>query len=127
MVIEDANRFGLATLHQLRGRVGRGNLQSYCFLNVSDMTSFKRLKIMEDTTDGFKISEFDLKNRGPGEFFGTRQHGLPNLKISGLSYDISIVKTAKDAADELLKTDPLLESAENRRIKETVSKMYTTI
>ena len=102
MVIEDANRFGLAALHQLRGRVGRGNLQAYCFLNVSDMTSFGRLKIMEETNDGFKISEYDLKNRGPGEFFGTRQHGLPNMKISGLSYDISLVKTAKEAADELI-------------------------
>lgn len=127
MVIEDANRFGLATLHQLRGRVGRGNLQSYCFLNVSDMTSFKRLKIMEETTDGFKISEFDLKNRGPGEFFGTRQHGLPNLKISGLSYDVSIVKTAKEASDELLSKDPQLMLEENKRIKEMVSKMYTTM
>lgn len=127
MVIEDANRFGLATLHQLRGRVGRGSLQAYCFLNISDMTSFKRLKIMEDTTDGFKISEFDLKNRGPGEFFGTRQHGLPNLKISSLAYDISIVKNAKDAADELLKNDPYLKREENKRIKNKISEMYTTI
>ena len=127
MVIEDANRFGLATLHQLRGRVGRGDKKSYCFLNVSDMTSFKRLKIMEETTNGFKISEFDLKNRGPGEFFGTRQHGLPNLKISGLSYDMSIVKIAKDASDELLKDDPYLLKEENSEIKKQVSRMHTTI
>jgi len=127
MVIEDANRFGLATLHQLRGRVGRGLMQSYCFLNVSDMTSFKRLKIMEETTDGFKISEFDLKNRGPGEFFGTRQHGLPNLKISGLSYDMAIVKTSKDAADELLKSDPMLIKEENKIIRNQVENMYTTM
>lgn len=127
MVIEDANRFGLATLHQLRGRVGRGNLQSYCFLNVSDMTSFHRLKIMEKTTNGFEISEFDLKNRGPGEFFGTRQHGLPNMKISGLSYDITLVKTAKEASDELIKNDPYLSKAENKEIAKKINEMYTAI
>lgn len=127
MVIEDANRFGLAALHQLRGRVGRGKLQAYCFLNISDMTSFKRLKIMEETNDGFKISEFDLKNRGPGEFFGTRQHGIANMKISGLSYDMSLVKTARDAADGLILSDPDLIRPENRAIKKTVEKMYTAI
>ena len=82
---------------------------------------------MEETTDGFKISEFDLKNRGPGEFFGTRQHGLPNLKISGLSYDMGIVKIAKDASDELLKDDPKLLKEENKEIKNQISNMYTTI
>ena len=122
MIVENAERFGLASLHQLRGRVGRGSKQSYCFLNLYDDKSSHRLAIMEKSTDGFKISEFDLKNRGPGEFFGTRQHGLPNLKLNNLSYNLSLVNIAKEAAFDLLAADNKLNN--NPVIKEKISRMF---
>ena len=111
MVIEDAERFGLSQLHQLRGRVGRGKHKSYCIL-VSDNKSEEaqaRLKVMTQTGDGFKIAEEDLRLRGPGDFFGQRQHGLPALKIADLSCDVALLKEAQAAAAELLEQDPNLE------------------
>lgn len=127
MVIENAERFGLSQLHQLRGRVGRGAEKSYCILvsdNKSEITK-KRLKTMTGTTDGFAISETDLKLRGPGEFFGTRQHGLPNMKIANLYSDMDILKSAQEASAEIMKTDPRLKSDENRELKKVISKILS--
>ena len=101
MVIENAERFGLAQLHQLRGRVGRGQSESHCVLiaqSGSDLVR-RRMKIMTSTTDGFKIAEEDLLLRGPGDFFGTRQHGLPELKIANLYTDIELLRMAKQASE----------------------------
>lgn len=110
MVIENAERFGLAQLHQLRGRVGRGNYQSYCILYNRSKASvaLERMRIMQKTTDGFLISEKDLKLRGPGEFMGTRQHGLPDLKIANLYKDLDILKKVQEAAGEIIRKDPAL-------------------
>ena len=110
MVVEDADRFGLSQLHQLRGRVGRGQHKSYCIL-VSDNRGEEartRLKAMTKTNDGFKIAEEDLKLRGPGDFFGQRQHGLPALKVADLSCDMHLLREAQAAAEELLRRDPEL-------------------
>mgnify|MGYP000565819629 FL=1 len=119
MVVENAERFGLAQLHQLRGRVGRGKHQSYCIL-YSDGKSHvcrERMKIMQKTNDGFLISEKDLELRGPGEFFGTRQHGIPELKIANLYKDIDILKKAQEAALKLISEDRNLEKEENYGLK----------
>ena len=108
MVIENAERFGLSQLHQLRGRVGRGKHQSYCILisdNQNDETK-QRLKVMTKTADGFKIAEEDLRLRGPGDFFGERQHGLPGLRIADIGCDTQLLKEAQQAAEELLARDP---------------------
>ncbi len=119
MVIENAERFGLAQLHQLRGRVGRGEYQSYCVLYNEGKTEVcrERMKIMQKTNDGFIISEKDLDLRGPGEFFGTRQHGIPELKIANLYADIDILKKAQEAAVKLVSEDKGLENEENSRLK----------
>ena len=120
MLIENAERFGLAQLHQLRGRVGRGAAQSYCIL-VSDADgkiAKERMKAMTKTGDGFVISEMDLKLRGPGEFFGTRQHGLPEMKIANLYRDTEILKEAQKGAAELLKKDPELSQEEHLLLRE---------
>lgn len=122
MLIENAERFGLAQLHQLRGRVGRGSEKSYCIL-VSDTktkTAKERMKTMTESEDGFVISEKDLKLRGPGEFFGIRQHGLPELKIADLYKDMSILKEAQQAAAELLRQDYRLEREEHRLLREHI-------
>ena len=119
MLIENAERFGLAQLHQLRGRVGRGSEKSYCIL-VSDAKSKiakQRLKALVDSEDGFVISEMDLKLRGPGEFFGTRQHGLPELRIANLYQDMPLLMEAQKACSKLLEIDPLLELEEHKEIK----------
>ncbi len=111
MVVEDADRFGLSQLHQLRGRVGRGQHKSYCIL-ISDNRSEEtraRLKVMTKTADGFKIAEEDLRLRGPGDFFGQRQHGLPALKVADLTCDVALLKEAQEAAEALLARDPALE------------------
>ena len=126
MVIENADRFGLSQLHQLRGRVGRGQFKSDCVLitdNVNETTK-KRLKILSSTTDGFKISEEDLKLRGPGDFFGDRQHGLPKLKIADMSEDMGVLKLAQSIAGQLIDADPALERPEHRGLKELVEKLF---
>ena len=108
MVIENAERFGLSQLHQLRGRVGRGKHQSYCILisdNQNEETK-QRLKVMTKTADGFKIAEEDLRLRGPGDFFGERQHGLPGLRIADIGCDTQLLKEAQQAAEKLLARDP---------------------
>ena len=122
MLIENAERFGLAQLHQLRGRVGRGSEKSYCIL-VSDTktkVAKERMKTMTESEDGFVISEKDLKLRGPGEFFGIRQHGLPELKIADLYKDMAILKEAQSAASELLKKDRFLEEEEHQLLREHI-------
>ena len=108
IVIENADRFGLSQLHQLRGRVGRGNYQSYCILIVESFTeeSHQRLEVMAKTSDGFEISEYDLKFRGAGDFFGSRQHGLPDLKIADIAADRELLADCQRAAKTLLAESP---------------------
>ncbi|MEM9337214.1 MAG: ATP-dependent DNA helicase RecG [Bacteroidota bacterium] len=120
MVIENAERFGLSQLHQLRGRVGRGGDQSYCVLMTGNKLSNEgrtRIRTMVDTTDGFKIAEVDLNLRGPGDLMGTRQSGDLDLLVADLAKDGEILKTARMAAQDLLKADPQLESEQHRMIK----------
>lgn len=129
MVIENAERFGLSQLHQLRGRVGRGQYKSTCIL-ISDAkgsTAQKRLKTMCKTTDGFKIADEDLKLRGPGDFFGARQHGLPEMKIADLSNDMELLKQAQKAAQATIKADPALRRPENAPLKEAVSELFESM
>lgn len=122
MLIENAERFGLAQLHQLRGRVGRGSEKSYCILVSDTKTKIakERMKTMTESEDGFVISEKDLKLRGPGEFFGIRQHGLPELKIADLYKDMPVLKEAQSAAAELLQKDRFLEAEEHLLLKEQI-------
>ena len=125
MVIENADRFGLSQLHQLRGRVGRGGHQSYCVL-ITDNTSpenIKRMKTISSTTDGFRIAEEDLKLRGPGDFFGTNQHGLPTFKIADLTRDVNLLETAQKLSKRFLDADPRLEKPENAVLRELVGKI----
>ena len=129
MVIENADRFGLSQLHQLRGRVGRGQHRSTCIL-VSDAkgdTARRRLKIMCQTTDGFRIADEDLKLRGPGDFFGSRQHGLPEMKIADLSQDMALLKQAQDAAKGVLLQDPALRAAKNAALKAAVLALFDSV
>ena len=126
MIIENAERFGLAQLHQLRGRVGRGSVESYCFL-VSDSETdiaIKRLEIMCKTNDGFEIAEEDMELRGPGEIFGTRQHGIPELVLSDMVKHIDVLEKAQQVAKSLLEKDPTLSSLENQGIKERVKQTF---
>ena len=126
MIIENAERFGLSQLHQLRGRVGRGKHRSYCVLlsDNKNPDTRERLKVMTKTTDGFKISEEDLKARGPGDFFGKRQHGLPQLRIADLAGDMRLLKEAQEAAENLLLDDPALSKPENRRVLDQVRRLF---
>ena len=126
MVIENADRFGLSQLHQLRGRVGRGEHQSYCILITDNNSeeSHRRLKILAKTSDGFAISEEDLKLRGPGDFFGSRQHGLPKMKIADMSEDIEVLKQAQHCANIVLERDEELSLPENKGLKEMVEKLF---
>lgn len=131
MVVENAERFGLSQLHQLRGRVGRGEHQSYCVL-ISDSRNeetLQRLRVMVKTTDGFKIAEEDLRLRGPGDFFGERQHGLPGLKIADLGVDAQLLQEAQKAAEDLLARDPDLTScpATAERIAELFAQSAETL
>lgn len=130
MIIENAERFGLAQLHQLRGRVGRGSHKSYCVLIYDSKTDVcrQRMAIMEETNDGFKISEKDLEIRGPGEFFGTRQHGLPELKVANLFKHIKILKLAQQEARYILGEDNNLQLKENMALKkEIIDKFKDTL
>lgn len=119
MVIEEADRFGLAQLHQLRGRIGRGEAKSYCllFAETNSETARDRLEIMTRSNDGFEIAEHDLKIRGPGELFSTRQHGLPDLKIANIVDDFDLLVMARKNAFELVRDDPMLTKAEHINIR----------
>lgn len=126
MVIENAERYGLSALHQLRGRVGRGAAESWCFL-VSDNASEsvqKRLKFLCSTSDGFAVAQYDLETRGPGDFFGSRQHGLPTLQIADLMNDTRTLHAAQSEAVALLSEDPLLERPEHALLARQVEQMF---
>lgn len=125
MLIEGANRFGLAQLHQFRGRVGRGEHESYCLLLADKQTPEveERLRIVEQTNDGFELAESDLKLRGPGEFFGTRQSGLPDLKLVQLT-DVKLLDLARTEAQQLFEQDPGLEKPENRLLSRAVAEFW---
>ena len=126
MIIENAERFGLAQLHQLRGRVGRGEYQSYCILKYEGKgeTVRKRMKVMCETNDGFIISEKDLELRGSGDFFGTMQHGLPEFKIANLFEDMPILKSVQSLAMKIINEDPRLEKQENRLLKDLIKDKF---
>ncbi len=126
MVIENAERFGLSQLHQLRGRVGRGEYKSYCilFTDSDNETTRERMNIMCRTNDGFLISQKDLELRGSGEFFGTRQHGLPELKVANLFTDLEVLKTAQAACAALLREDPGLKKPENRDLRSRIQRLF---
>lgn len=127
MVIENAERFGLSQLHQLRGRIGRGRYKSTCIL-ISDAktdSAKKRMEIMTKTTDGFKIADEDLKMRGPGDFFGARQHGLPNMKMASLT-DSALLTEAHRFAQEILSDDLNLQKAENRNLNAAIYELFNS-
>ncbi len=129
MVVENAERFGLSQLHQLRGRIGRGEKQSYCIL-ISDSKSEKsreRLAVMKNNSDGFKIADEDLKARGPGDFFGERQHGLPRLKIADMLQDIDILKMAQECAQEILTNDRRLEGNNHKALYAGIKAMFDNL
>lgn len=129
IMIENAERFGLSQLHQLRGRVGRGNEKSWCIL-VSDTQSpatRERLQVMKETNDGFVVAEHDLKLRGPGDFFGSRQHGLPELKIASLAEDMQLMEQAQKCAAEIMQTDPELGKTENKALGKAVRAMLKSV
>lgn len=127
MMVENAERFGLSQLHQLRGRVGRGQVQSHCILlsDTENPDTLERLRVLCGTNDGFKIAEEDLKQRGPGDFFGERQHGLPEMKIADLAADSRLLQKAREAADALTERDPTLHTlpALARRVERLMAKM----
>ncbi len=127
MVIENAERFGLAQLHQLRGRVGRGEYKSYCILKYEGKGKVvqERMKIMCQTNDGFVISEKDLELRGSGDFFGTAQHGIPEMKIANLFEDIKVVKEVQDLSCKILAEDPNLEQDKNKKLKKLIASKFT--
>ncbi len=127
MVVENAEYFGLGQLHQLRGRVGRGEHKSYCvlFSDFEGEQAKARLKVLEKESDGFKIAEEDLKQRGPGDFFGGRQHGLPQMKIADLCTDLRIFQAAQEAGRETLRLDPGLKKPENRALKQKTDELFS--
>ena len=129
MLIEDADRFGLSQMHQLRGRVGRGGAQSYCILVTEHVTDDcrKRLQIMSRTADGFQIAEADLALRGPGDFFGERQHGLPPLKLADLSQDTRLLQEVQEMAQQILREDPGLHQKENSSLQVAVTRLFSRI
>ena len=126
MVIENAERFGLSQLHQLRGRIGRGEYSSTCIL-ISDIKSGdtkRRLDVIKNNTDGFKIADEDLKLRGPGDFLGSRQHGLPDMKIADIFADRETLHSAGKEAEELLRRDPMLHDAENAGLRSEITELF---
>lgn len=127
MVIENAENFGLSQLHQLRGRVGRGTAKSYCVLISDNMSESvqSRLEIMCRTNDGFAIADKDLELRGPGDFFGSRQHGLPEMKIASLTENMDVVRETAAAAEAILRDDPLLKKQENLGLRLAVRRLFT--
>jgi ATP-dependent DNA helicase RecG len=128
MLIEGADRFGLAQLHQFRGRVGRGADQSYCLL-LAESPSFEaqqRLRLMEETTDGFRLAEADLQMRGPGEFFGTRQSGLPDFRVASL-LDTRLIELARAEATRLLEEDPDLSQPEHAALAAIVATLFDEV
>ena len=129
MVIENAERFGLSQLHQLRGRIGRGQYKSTCILitDAKNDTAQRRMKVMETTTDGFKIADEDLKLRGPGEFFGSRQHGLPEMKIADMLEDRSTLEETQRAAKEIMARDPELSSPESTALKDEIQRLFDAV
>ena len=126
MVIENAERFGLSQLHQLRGRVGRGEHQSTCYLVALPRgdDSFQRIQAMIRTNNGFRIAEADLNIRGPGEFFGTRQSGIPNFKIANIIHDATLLEAAKSEAELLIKADPALNASVHQLLKQMLQKHW---
>ena len=128
MVIENAERFGLSQLHQLRGRIGRGSEQATCIL-ISDAQNDeakRRLSGMAKTNDGFLVADEDLKLRGPGDFFGSKQHGLPTLKIASIFADRRVLTETSKLSKEILSLDPLLENEQNRGLKLAVDKLFSS-
>jgi ATP-dependent DNA helicase RecG len=114
IVIENAERFGLSQLHQLRGRVGRGSRKSHCVLFMQNESARQRLTVLKNENDGFAVAEADLRLRGPGDFFGNRQHGLPEFKIADLSNDMEILQASREASEALLpvlREHPALQAA----------------
>jgi ATP-dependent DNA helicase RecG len=126
MLIENAERFGLSQLHQLRGRIGRGGHESYCIL-LSDPGSEKavgRLKAIEETLDGFEIAEIDMDIRGPGELFGTKQHGLPEIRFGNIARDFDIMEAARKEAFRLIEKDPNLIEEHHRLLKGALAERF---
>ena len=128
MMIEGANRFGLAQLHQFRGRVGRGAHRSYCLLVADDSSSNaeQRLAMMVASNDGFALAEKDLELRGPGDFVGTRQSGLPDMPLLAASFDTRVLHAARSAATELLTADPDLTADENRLLRRRLAEFWAS-
>ena len=126
MVLENCERFGLAQLHQLRGRVGRGKDQSYCILISGSKAEIaeQRNNIMVSTSDGFVIAEEDLKLRGPGEIFGTRQHGIPELGVADLVKNVDVLNKVRGIAEDIIDKDPKLGEPENLELKERIKHMF---
>ncbi len=127
MVVEHAERFGLSQLHQLRGRVGRGDRDAFCILFVSDdigTRSIERLSVLQKTNDGFKVAEEDLRIRGPGDFLGTRQHGIPDLKVASLVDDKEVLSLAREEAFRVIREDGDLKSREHERLRAELSRRY---
>jgi ATP-dependent DNA helicase RecG len=122
MLIDNAERFGLSQLHQLRGRVGRGAAESHCILISEGITDSaqERLRAMTRTNDGFEIAEMDLRLRGPGEFFGTRQHGLPEMKLADITQEIEMLQIARDDARAILDRDPKLSQPAHHALREAL-------
>jgi ATP-dependent DNA helicase RecG len=126
MVVENADRFGLSQLHQLRGRVGRGVQDSLCVLIARGhgAKAADRLEVMAETTDGFRIAEADLQQRGPGQLFGTRQHGLPELRVASIVEDFALLEEARQDAFDLVERDPELRAAEHQALVPALKKMF---
>ena len=127
MVIENAERFGLSQLHQLRGRVGRGAHKSYCVLFSSHQAESVRARLdaLCKTNDGFAIAEEDLRLRGPGDFFGSKQHGLPEMGLASFSYNMDTFQEAQSAAMDLLEKDPKLEAPAHQALRAHIQKMFS--